>query len=82
MGGKTFPLERLLGIFEAILGERHDYASQCIDVLMQVRPSLPRSSAFTNHVRRSRRSSTFAFCSECRAKDPTRSWMASSSSAS
>ena len=36
-GGKAFPLERLLAIFEAILKEDYQYASQSTDVLMQVR---------------------------------------------
>jgi hypothetical protein len=45
-GGKTFPLERMLAIFEAIIGEKHEYAAQSIDVQMQVRLSLPSSPSF------------------------------------
>ncbi|KAM0754796.1 hypothetical protein T439DRAFT_321842 [Meredithblackwellia eburnea MCA 4105] len=35
-GGKSFPLERLLAIFEALIDENHEYAGQSVDILMQV----------------------------------------------
>lgn len=35
-GSKAFPLERMLSIFEAIVDGEYDYASQSVDVLMQV----------------------------------------------
>lgn len=35
-GSKAFPLERMLSIFEAIVDREYDYASQSVDVLMQV----------------------------------------------
>lgn len=51
-GGKAFPLERLLAIFESIVDEKEEYAAQSSDVLMQVSPTsdnLPRHQLTRRH---------------------------------